>query len=77
MKEKVIEILKGIRSECDFETTTDLIDGGYLDSFDVVALISELTEEFDVQITINDMTPENFNSADSIVALIERIEDEM
>lgn len=77
MKEKVIEILKSVRSDCDYENTTDLIDGGYLDSFDVVALISELTDEFDVQITINEMTPENFNSADSIVAMIEKLEDEM
>ncbi|HHU83576.1 MAG TPA: acyl carrier protein [Clostridiales bacterium] len=77
MKEKVIEILKGIRSDIDFETEDQLIDGNIIDSFDVVSLIGDLTDEFDVDITVNDMIPENFNSADAIVALIQRLEDEI
>lgn len=74
--EKVIEILKGVRSDIDYEKETALIDDGIIDSFDVVSIISELTTEFDVEIGIDDMIPENFNSAAAIYALVERILDE-
>ncbi|MCR5041207.1 MAG: acyl carrier protein [Clostridia bacterium] len=77
MNEKIIEILEGIHDGVDYASATDLIDSGLLDSFDVVSLIGELQEEFDIQITINDMVPENFNSVDAIAALIKRIEDDI
>ena len=76
MKEKIIEILEGIHGGIDYENATDLIDGGQLDSFDIVSLIGELSEEFDVEITVNDMIPENFNSASAIADLIARLEEE-
>lgn len=74
--EKVIEILKGIHPEVDFETADGLIDKRILDSFDVVTLVGELSDEFDVEIGAEHMIPENFNSAAAIYALIERLEDE-
>ena len=74
--EKVLEILKGIRGDVDFVNQKALIDDGILDSFDVVAIIGELSDEFDISITIEDMTPENFNSVEAINALVERILDE-
>lgn len=74
--EKVIEILKGIHPEVDFETADGLIDKRILDSFDVVTLVGELSDEFDVEIGAEHMIPENFNSAAAIYALIEKLEDE-
>jgi len=68
--EKLLEILKGIRPDVDFANETALIDDGILDSFDVVSIISELDEAFDVQIRINELDPENFNSMDSIWNLV-------
>ena len=50
--DKLLELLKGIRPDVDFETETALIDDGILDSFDVVSIISELDDEFGVQIRI-------------------------
>lgn len=71
--EKLLEILKGIRPDVDFENETTLIDDGILDSFDVVSIISELDDEFDVQIRINELDPENFNSAGAIWKLVQEL----
>ena len=73
--EKLLEILKGIRPDVDFENETSLVDDGILDSFDVVSIISELDDAFGVQIRIDELDPENFNSAASIMALIEKLKD--
>jgi len=71
--EKLLELLKGIRPDVDFENETALIDDGILDSFDVVSIISEIDDVFGVQIRINELDPENFNSVGSIWNLIEKL----
>lgn len=71
--EKLLEILKGIRPDIDFENEEGLIDDGLLDSFDVVAIISAIDDEYDVQIRISELDPENFNSAEAILKLIESL----
>ena len=76
MLEKVIEILQGIREDVDYEAETALIDDGILDSFDIVGLVSELNDEFEVEINVDDLTPANFNSAENIVELIKKLQDE-
>lgn len=74
--EQLLELLKGIRPDVDFENETALIDDGYLDSFDVVSIISEIDDVFGVQIRINELDPENFNSAEAIWELIQRLKGE-
>lgn len=74
--EQLLEILKGIRPDVDFENETALIDDGILDSFDVVSIISELDDAFDVQIRINELDPENFNSAEAIWDLVQKLKEE-
>ena len=71
--DKLLEILKGIRPDVDFENETELIDDGILDSFDVVSIISEIDDAFGVQIRINELDPENFNSAEAIWNLIQKL----
>ena len=71
--EKLLELLKGIRPDVDFENETALIDDGILDSFDVVSIISEIDDVFGVQIRINELDPENFNSAEAIWILIQKL----
>ncbi len=68
--EKLLELLKGVRPDVDFENESALIDDGILDSFDVVSIISEIDDVFGVQIRINELDPENFNSAESIWNLV-------
>lgn len=71
--EKLLEILKGIRPDVDFKNETALIDDGILDSFDVVSIISELDDAFDVQIRITELDPDNFNSAEAIWNLVQQL----
>lgn len=71
--EKLLEILKGIRPDVDFENETALIDDGILDSFDVVSIISELDNEYGVQVRITELDPENFNSTESIWQLVQKL----
>ena len=71
--EKLLELLKSVRPDVDFENETALIDDGILDSFDVVSIISELDDQFDVQIRITELDPENFNSAEAIWKLVQEL----
>lgn len=71
--DKIIEILQSIRDDVDFDTEDALVDNGIFDSFDIVGLVSELKAEYDIEIPIEDLTPENFNSAETIYNLVERI----
>ena len=73
---ELIEILENLHPEVDFDTCTTLIDDKILDSFDIITIISEINEEFDVVIPAEEIIPENFNSADALWALIEKLEDE-
>ena len=74
--DKVIELLKGVHPEVDYEKETGLIDKRIFDSFDVVTIVGELMDEFDVEITAEHMIPENFNSAKAVYELIKRLEEE-
>ena len=70
------QILEEIRPDLDFETETKLIDDGILDSFDIISIISEINDVFDVTISAEHIIPQNFNSAKALYALIEKLEDE-
>lgn len=74
--EKLLEILKGIQEDADYENCTTLIDDGYLDSLAIISLVAEIEEEFDVQIPTVEIIPDNFNSAEAIWKLIVRIQEE-
>ena len=71
--DKLLELLKGIRPDVDFETETALIDDGILDSFDIVSIVGELNDTFDINITPVDIVPENFNSAEAMWDMIQRL----
>lgn len=71
--EKLMQILKELRPDVDFETEVELITEGILDSFDVVALVETICEEFDVEIQPEDLIPDNFNSAKAMMTMIERL----
>lgn len=75
--EKLLEILKSVRDDIDFANEDKLIDNEILDSFDIVSIVGELCDAYDIKITVDDMEPENFNSAEAILALVERLIDEM
>ena len=68
--EKILELLKEIRPEFDFENSTDFIEDGYLDSFDIAALVEIIENAFGIVIDGLDILPENFQNIDSIIKVI-------
>ena len=69
--EDLLEILRSLHPDVDFETEEYLIDKGILDSMDIVSLISEINDAFEVTITAKDIVPANFNSAQALYELIQ------
>ena len=74
--ETLLNILNGLHPDVDFEAIDDLYDEGVLDSLDMVRLVTEIGMEFDVQIPAEELIPENFQNVNTILALIERLDEE-
>ncbi len=74
--EELIQILEDIRPDVDFTKEKKLIDNSILDSFDIVSLVGELNDEFDIDINPAELVPENFNSVEAMYKMIERLQDE-
>ena len=74
--DRLIEILEGIEEGVDYRNCKTLIDDHYLDSLAIISLVAELEDEFDIVIPTVEIIPENFNSAQAIWNLIERIQEE-
>lgn len=70
MKDKVIEILMDLVPDFEYSDDVKLLDDGILDSFDIVNLVLEINEEFGVEIGVEDVNEENFETVDSICELI-------
>lgn len=73
--EQVLQILAEIRPDVDFTKVDNLMEGGVLDSFDIVALVGELCDAFDVEIGVEDLVPENFYSVESIWNMIQAFQE--
>lgn len=72
--DELMSILSGVRPDVAFDREDRLMDDGILDSLDIVMLVGELNEAFDVSISVDELLPENFNSAQAIYALIKRLQ---
>ena len=72
-KEKIIQILKEIKPAKNLQDIEDIVEGGYIDSFELMMLITSLSEKFQVEIGIDEMTAENFNSVKAMAEMIDRI----
>ncbi len=71
--EELKTILEEIRPDVDFDIEKELIDGKVLDSFDIIAIVSELNQNYDLRINVNDLLPENFNSIEAIWELVQKL----
>jgi len=76
MMEQLIEILEDIQPDADYETCTTLIDDHILDSLSILSLVAELEDAFDVTIPTVEIIPANFNSAQAMMAMINRLLEE-
>lgn len=72
--DKLLEILEDIDPNNDYKTDDKLIDNGHLESLSILTLVSELEDAFDIEITPIDMVPDNFNSANAMWAMIQRLQ---
>ena len=75
-RQQLIDILSSIRPDVDFDKEDALIDDEILTSFDIIAMVSEINVQYGIEILVDDLLPENFNSVDAILELIERMENE-
>ena len=73
--EQLLEILSEIKEDVDFTTCTTLIDDGILDSFDILQIISALNA-YDISIPASEIMPQNFNSAESLYKMVERLQED-
>ena len=73
IKEQIQNILKEIKPNKNLEVITNIVEGNFLDSFEIMNLIMMLSETFGVEIDFEEITAENFNSIDAMVAMVERL----
>jgi acyl carrier protein len=71
--EELIRILEEVRPDIDFSAEKSLIDGGVLDSFDIITIVGEFNDAFDIEINVADLLPENFNSAEAMWELVTKL----
>jgi acyl carrier protein len=74
--QELMEILEGIRPDIDFANEKSLVTDRLLESFDIINLVSEIDDAFDVKIKPADLIPENFDSVEAMWELIQRLQDE-
>ena len=74
--DELLEILNDINPDVDYETEDNLIDGKVYDSFSIITLISNISEEFDIELGPEHLIPENFNSAQAMWDMIQRIQED-
>ena len=74
--EELLELLEDIKEDVDFENCDTLIDDHILDSFDILQIISTLNDHYDISIPASEIVPENFNSAKSLLSMVERLQED-
>ena len=74
--EELLEILAEIKEDVDFENEENLVNGGILNSLDVLQIIAAINEEYDISIPAKEIIPDNFNSAKRMWAMVERLMDD-
>lgn len=74
--EKLLEILGEIRPDVDFANEKKLIDDGILDSFDIIQVVMALNENYSIDINVEDLEPDNFNTVEAMMELITKLQEE-
>ncbi len=72
--EKLMDLLSEICPGVDFQNETALVDDAVIESLDIITITTEIMDAFDVEITVDDLIPENFNSAKAMWNMIERLQ---
>ncbi len=72
-KEQILALLKEIKPTKSLENVDNIIEGGYIDSFELIALVTSLNDMYGIEVTVEDLVPENFNSVDAMAKLVDRL----
>lgn len=73
--EELIEILEDIKPGVDYEKCTTLIDEHILGSLQIISLVAELEDAFDISIPTVEIKAENFNSAKALWTMVQKLKD--
>ena len=74
--DELLNLLSEIRPDVDFQNEEALIDDEILDSFDIISIVGEINDQFDIDINVNDLMPENFNTVEAMWELIQKLQNE-
>lgn len=74
--DELIELLNEVNEDVDYAGSTSLIDDGLLDSFDILQIVAELNDHYDITIPAEEVIPQNFNSAQAMLAMVNRLKDD-
>lgn len=74
--EELLEILNDIQPGVDFEHEDHLIDDHLLDSLSIISLVAELEDTFDITVPAVEIIPANFNSAEAMLDMVQRLQEE-
>ncbi len=74
--DELLNLLSEIRPDVDFQNEEALIDDEILDSFDIISIVGEINDQFDIDINVNDLLPENFNTVEAMWDLIQKLQNE-
>ncbi len=72
--DELLNILQEIRADVDFKHETKLIDNGILDSFDIISIVGELNDHYGIEIDVEDLEPENFNTVSAMLELVHKLQ---
>ncbi|MBR6185571.1 MAG: acyl carrier protein [Clostridia bacterium] len=76
MREQLLALLEEIRPDVEFEKEKKLIDDSILDSFDIISIVQEMNDTFDIEIDVEELVPANFNTIEAMIELIEKLQAE-
>lgn len=72
-KDQILAILKEVKPTKSLENVSDIIEGGYIDSFELMSLIACFSDRFGIEVSVEELVPENFNSVDAMVQMVNRL----
>lgn len=73
--QELIEVLRSVNDKIDYENEKKLVTGSVLDSIDIASIISELEDHYDIEITMEYMVNDNFDSVEAMLEMIEELKD--
>ena len=76
IRSTLLEMLEETRPDVDCEAEDALIDDKILGSFDIISIVAEINDEFEIKVKATDLVPENFNTVDAMCELIDRLQNE-